>query len=241
MKTEELISSFPKHLQQLLTDGIDKGFFELEGNSITYVKQGFTDDLSDPEEQIRAGLFYDLVEKFGYQNTKQIIDLEFKRTIGHPYKKNASRLDIILRRKDSTPFALFELKSESDYDIYFEDSIKTQLFERAANEDKGSGKVKYLIYYTRSYEEDELLEKIQAIDYSLYKNWDKWEADGRPNLRRIPENYGVIDKPPQFIKGSPNPENQLRENVRKEELSMITFIKNTRQLTKELAKLERRI
>jgi predicted nucleotidyltransferase len=33
-------------------------------------------------------------------------------------------LDIILYRLDETPFAIFELKSENDYEKYFEDSIK---------------------------------------------------------------------------------------------------------------------
>jgi len=214
--------SYPQNFDEIIKAGIQKSLFTINNNKVTYVAQSFTDNLEDPEEKVRLGLFYDLTQKYGYVNNKEIIDFEFQRTIGHPYKKNRSLLDIILYRADKTPFAIFELKSEDDYERYFEDSIKTQLFERAANEDKGSGKLNYLIYYTRFYDDYELIEKIQVIDYTKFKSWEQWEESGRPNLRILPSNYGVVDKPPRFIKGSSNPENQLRDNVKKEELNRIT-------------------
>ena len=218
LKTDE---AFPNHFSDIIEDGTQKGYFKVEDGKVTYLAQNFTDDFSDPEEKVRIGLFYDLIEKHRYQNNKSIIDFEFQRTIGHPDKVTRSAIDIILCRPNGTPYAIFETKSKDDYEKYFEDSIKTQLFERAANEDKGSGNVRYLIYYTRYYEDSELTEKFQTIDYTLYKNWDQWENAGRPNLRIIPKKYGIIDKPPQFVKGSLNPENQLRDNVRKEELDRI--------------------
>lgn len=218
IKTDE---AYPKDFNSLIKDGSQKSFFKIEAEKVNYLAQSFSDNFEDSEEKVRIGLFYDLIEKYGYKNDKEIIDLEFKRTIGHPYKVNKSLLDIILYRPDKTPFAIFELKSESDYEKYFEDSIKTQLFERAANEDKGSGILNYLIYYTRFYDDSELIEKTQVIDYTKSKTWEQWEEAGRPNLRVIPKNYGIVDKPPRFIKGSSNPENQLRDNVKKEELDRI--------------------
>ncbi|MGD9486432.1 MAG: restriction endonuclease subunit M [Calditrichaceae bacterium] len=218
IKTDE---AYPKDFDSLIKNGSQKSYFKIEDGKVTYLTQSFSDNFDDPEEKVRVGLFYDLIEKYGYKNNKEIIDLEFKRTIGHPYKINKSLLDIILYRPDKTPFAIFELKSESDYEKYFEDSIKTQLFERAANEDKGSGILNYLIYYTRYYDDSELIEKTQVIDYTKFKTWEQWEEAGRPNLRVIPKNYGIVDKPPKFIKGSLNPENQLRDNVKKEELDRI--------------------
>ena len=219
----DILKDFPKHFSNIVYDGTQKKHFKIKDEKISYLAQSFTDVFSDSEEIVRIGLFYDLIEKYNYENNKDIIDLEFTRTIGHPYKKNKSRLDIILYRTDRTPYAIFELKSEEDYETYFEESIKTQLFERAANEDKGSGSLQYLIYYTRYYDGDELFEKFVTIDYTLYKDWNSWEKAGRPNLRIIPINYGIIDKPPQFIKGSSNPENGLRDNVRKEELDRIAI------------------
>ena len=215
------LDNCPSELVKLLEDGIKNKLFQIKDNEITYIAQNFTDNLADEEEKIRAALFYDLVKKYGYKNKKEIIDFEFNRIIGHPYKKTSSKIDIIVYRQDKTPYAIFELKSEQDYDKYYEDSIKTQLFERAANEDKSKGYVKYLIYYTRFYEDGELNEKFVTIDYSLYKTWDDWEESGRPNLRVIPQNYGIIDKPPQFISGSKYQAHMLRASVRKYELDRI--------------------
>jgi len=218
IKTDE---AYQKDFDSLIKNGSQKSYFKIDDGKVTYLAQSFSDNFEDPEEKVRIGLFYDLIEKYGYKNEKEIIDLELKRTIGHPYKVNKSLLDIIIYRPDKTPFAIFELKSESDYEKYFEDSIKTQLFERAANEDKGSGILNYLIYYTRYYDDSELIEKTQVIDYKKFKSWEKWEEAGRPNLRVIPKNYGIVDKPPKFIKGSLDPKNKLRDNVKKEELDRI--------------------
>ena len=206
----------------ILADGQRQQLFKIREDRITYCLQEIAETFSDPEEKVRAGLFYDLVTKYGYPNDKGIIDFEVVRTIGHPDKINRSRLDVIIYRPDGTPYAIFELKSPQDYELYHDESIKTQLFERAANEDKGSGNLKYLIYYTRYYDEGgELVEKYETIDYTAYKTWEAWEEAGRPNLRMIPKNYGIIDKPPKFIKGSPDPQHQLRSNVSKDELNRI--------------------
>ncbi|MBA4416828.1 MAG: hypothetical protein C0392_02785, partial [Syntrophus sp. (in: bacteria)] len=89
IKTDE---GAPDHFGNLIKDGGQKGYFKIEGDKITYPAQSFTDDFSDLEEKVRAGLFYDLIEKYGYRNQKNIIDLEFNRTIGHPYKTNKSQL-----------------------------------------------------------------------------------------------------------------------------------------------------
>ncbi|MGA2172058.1 MAG: N-6 DNA methylase [Sedimentisphaerales bacterium] len=210
-----------KSFQEILKQGISKGYFRVFNNSseIEYIAQNHKDKLSDPEEQVRVGLFYDLIEKHGYKNTKAIIDLEILRKIGHPHKKTDSKADIIVYSQENKPFILFELKSWEEYDRYFEDSIKTQLFERAATEDKSSGNLKFLIYYTRTYEDGEEKEKLVTIDYSTFKTFEDWEDKGRQNLRYIPKNYGIKDRPPAYIRGIKGQD--LREDVRKEELDRI--------------------
>ena len=119
----------------ILADGQRQQLFKIREDRITYCLQEIAETFSDPEEKVRAGLFYDLVTKYGYPNDKGIIDFEVVRTIGHPDKINRSRLDVIIYRPDGTPYAIFELKSPQDYELYHDESIKTQLFERAANED----------------------------------------------------------------------------------------------------------
>jgi len=205
----------------LIKYGEEKGYISIsrDGSKITYLAQGYTDNFFDPEEKVRAELYIDLIEKYKYKPYKNIIELEKYRKIGHPHKKTDIKMDIVVYDENHNPFILFELKSPEEYDKYFESSIKTQLFEPAATEDKGKGTLKFLIYYTRWYDEDgKLQEKYETIDYTRYKSFEDWEAAGRPNLRYIPKNYGIKDKPPTFIKGG---EKDLRIDVKKEELDRI--------------------
>ncbi len=123
----------------LIKHGEQRGYFSIsrDGSKITYLAQGYTDNFLDPEEQVRAELYVDLVEKYKYKPDKNIIELEKYRKIGHPHKKTDIKMDIIVYDKNHDPFMLFELKSREDYEKYFESSIRTQLFEPAATEDKG--------------------------------------------------------------------------------------------------------
>ena len=205
----------------LIKYGEEKGYISIshDGSKITYLAQGHIDSFLDPEEQVRAELYIDLIEKYKYKPDKNIIELEKYRKIGHPHKKTDIKMDIVIYDENHNPFMLFELKSPEEYDKYFESSIKTQLFEPAATEDKGKGTLKFLIYYTSWDDEDgKLQEKYETIDYTRYKSFEDWEAAGRPNLRYIPKNYGIKDKPPTFIKGG---EKDLRIGVKKEELDRI--------------------
>jgi type I restriction enzyme M protein len=207
----------------LIKSGEEKGYISIsrDGSKITYLAQKYTDNFLDPEEQVRAELYIDLIEKYKYKPDK--IELEKYRKIGHPHKKTDIKIDIVIYDENHNPFMLFELKSPEEYDKYFESSIKTQLFEVAATEDKGKGTLKFLIYYTHWYDENgKLQEKYETIDYTKYKSFDEWEKAGKPNLRYIPENYGIKSKPPIFIKGGEKYGGKdLRVDVKKEELDRI--------------------
>jgi type I restriction enzyme M protein len=207
----------------LIKSGEEKGYISIsrDGSKITYIAQGYADKFLDPEEQVRAELYIELVEKYKYKPDKNIIELEKYRKIGHPHKKTDIKMDIVVYDENYNPFILFELKPREDYEKYFESSIKTQLFEPAATEDKGKGTLKFLIYYTRWHDENGgLQEKYETIDYSKYKSFEEWETAGRPNLRYIPKNYGIKDKPPAFVKGQEGQD--LRVDVKKEELDRIS-------------------
>ena len=205
----------------LIKFGEEQGYISIsrDGSKITYLAQGYTDNFLDPEEQVRAELYIDLIKKYKYKPDKDIIKLEKYRKIGHPHKKTDIKMDIVVYDKNRNPFMLFELKSPEEYDKYFESSIKTQLFEPAATEDKGKGTLKFLIYYTRWHDENgKLQEKYETIDYTKFKSFEEWEAAGRPNLRYIPRNYGIKDRPPAFVKSG---KKDLRVDVKKEELDRI--------------------
>ncbi|MDP3014319.1 MAG: type I restriction enzyme HsdR N-terminal domain-containing protein, partial [Candidatus Subteraquimicrobiales bacterium] len=219
-KPKESITTGEK--SSLIILGEKKGYisFSRDGSKITYTAQSFTDDYFDPEEKVRAELYIDLIEKYKYQLSKEIIELEKYRKIGHPHKKTDIKMDIVVYNKDHSPFMLFELKSRDEYDKEYLKSIQTQLFEPAATEDKGKGTLKFLIYYTRWHDDDgKLQEKYETIDYAKYKSFEDWEEAGRPNLRYIPKNYGIKDKPPAFVKGKEGYD--LRVDVKKEELDRI--------------------
>ncbi len=207
---------------EILKFGEGKGYFTLshDGSKITYNAQGYTDNYNDPEEQVRADFYIDLIEKYKYYPAKDIIEIEKYRKIGHPHKKTDIKMDIVVYDKNHNPFMLFELTSREDYEKYFESSIRTQLFEPAATEDKGKGTLKFLIYYTRWYDDDgKSQEKYESIDYAKYKSFEDWEEAGRPNLRYIPKKYGIKDKPPAFVKGKEGQD--LRVDVKKEELDRV--------------------
>lgn len=213
---EEITTGEKSRLIQL---GEEKGYISIsrDGSKITYTAPGYTDNFLDPEEKVRAELYVDLIEKYKYKPEKILI--EETKKIGHPEKKSDFRADIIVLDAQNYPFMFLELKSREDYDRDFESSIETQLFNAAGSVDKGKNYLKFLIYYTRWYDEDgKLQEKYETIDYTRYKSFEEWEDAGRPNLRYIPKNYGIKDKPPEFIKGG---EKDLRKDVRKEELDRI--------------------
>ena len=208
--------------QAILVAGIERGYFKYDESSylITYVAQGVTDNLRDAEERVRMALFFDLIDKYGYANDKRTVDLEVEYTIGHPYKKTRAKVDILVYTTKHEPFMLFELKSRDDYDRYFDASIRTQLFECGANADKGSGNLKYLVYYTRWYDEKGVAsEKSQTIDYLEFKTFESWEASSRPNLRVVPKDYALTEKPPAFIRGQQGSE--LRQDVTRDEMTRI--------------------
>jgi len=204
----------------LIKFGEEKRYISLssDGSRITYSAQSYTDDFTDPEEQVRAGLYIDLIDKYMYKPSS--IGVEKVKKIGHPDKKSDFRADVIVYDSDNRPFTFFELKFKDDYDKYFEKSIHTQLFNPAGSVDSGKGYLKFLIYYTRWYDEEgKLQEKYETIDYTKYKTFEDWEVAGRPNLRYIPKNYGIKDKPPAFVKDKEDQD--LRIDVKKDELDRI--------------------
>lgn len=192
-----------------------KEYFTIRGGSISY-SIGHSDNFEDPEEKVRAELFVDLIEKYGYRNDPVVLEMEKLHKIGHPRKKTDAKIDLLVK-KDENPFLMFELKAPEKYEEEMEESIETQLFNVAAVEDKGKGTLRHLIYYTRYWENSDLREKIVTIDYTKFKNFEAWEEAGRPNLMSIPSKYGIVRKP-TFVKGGPI---DLRTDVKRDELQRI--------------------
>lgn len=193
-----------------------QGYFRIEGNKITYIAINYSDNFDDPEERVRGGIYVDLIERYQYKRDPSVIEFEKLHRIGHPHKKTDAKIDILVK-KDTNPFMILELKSPEDYEPYMEESIETQLFNVAAVENKGKGTLKYLVYYTRYYENHNLKEKILTIDYTKFQSYDDWVEQGRQDLKSIPINYGIVRKPTYIKRGA----NDLRTDVKKDELQRI--------------------
>jgi hypothetical protein len=93
----------------LIKVGEEKGYISIghDGTKITYLAQGYNNNFTDPEEQVRAELYVDLIEKYKYESDKDIIELEKYRKIGHPHKKTDIKMDIVIYDKEKNPFILF--------------------------------------------------------------------------------------------------------------------------------------
>lgn len=97
--------------KELIELGIERGFFEIRGDKITYkpkTPEAKRDDFRDSEEKVRAALYVELVEKYKYP-LEQIDKPDKYIKIGHPDKKTDVKIDLLVK-KDKNPFMLFELK-----------------------------------------------------------------------------------------------------------------------------------
>lgn len=204
---------FPSEREQRL---VEANLAEFQGNTIVYSKLGYLDDYQDGEEQVRADLYYDLVTDYGYGQDK-VIEFEKLHKIGHPHKKSDAKVDIIVRFPDLRPFMVMELKSPEEYENYLESSVKTQLFNVAAVENQQHNSIKYLVYHTRDWVSDRLVEKTICIDYEKWKSFEEWDAGGRVNLRTIPINYAKVSVP-KFIRGGTH---VLNTSATREEMQRI--------------------
>lgn len=164
------------------------------------------------EEIVRAYLVLKLTRTLKYPI--DCIELEKTHVIGRREKKTSARIDVLVKKADSTysTFMIIEVKASDTYDQEMEE-IRTQLFQVAKLE-KGT---QYLIYYTAYAFEQQIRERIVSISFSIFDSYKEWEREGKPNLMGIPPEYGLIKKPVFTKAGIPD----LRKDVTKDELERI--------------------
>jgi type I restriction enzyme M protein len=158
---------------------------------------GLWDDESEAgaEELVRAYLLVRLTKELGYPLDKSIAVEEFY-SMGHPSRKEA-RLDIrVGDRRDIAQernFVLIECKAPDKYETERRTAIEEQLFRIAPQEQMTKNRpVRYLGYYTVHWQNDQIREEIQVINFEEYQNWDAWDAAGQPLASKaIPADYGT--------------------------------------------------
>jgi type I restriction enzyme M protein len=87
---------------------------------IRYVAANVTGRLTDPEEQVRARFWAELVYHYGYEH--QRIGVE----VSVPDRKPADRADLVVFRDDrrTRPYAVFECKPDDISDAEFEQAVE---------------------------------------------------------------------------------------------------------------------
>ncbi len=97
----------------------------------------------------------------------------------------ADEVDILIWDDDELPFAMIEVKSATKYEVEKDDAIRHQLFGTAPL----VGTPKLIVYATVM--PDGPTPEIQAvcIDYTLYKDFDAWDAAGQPHSKEVPVAY----------------------------------------------------
>lgn len=110
------------HLEQLLQDGIKKGYFALhnDGAKIEYLPSGHKENLKDPEEQVRAEYYFDLIEKYNYPAKRIELEVEMPSRVPRFYA------DIVIYKDDAKkqPYIVVECKKDGVSDAEFEQATK---------------------------------------------------------------------------------------------------------------------
>ncbi|GFE62434.1 N-6 DNA methylase [Geobacter sp. AOG2] len=164
--------------------------------------------IAGDEEIVRAYLVNHLVNELDY--SPELIDIEVEYEIGRPSVKKA-RIDVLVRDRKGEVFFFIEVKAPDKWEADKE-FIEGQLFKLA----KMQGDSKYLVYYTTDFKGGELLDQAIIIDYKQHKEFEQWDAAGRPSIsNELSAGYGKPKKP-LFIKG--DKKYDLRTNFTRDEV-----------------------
>lgn len=102
--------------------GQQKGYIELlnEGTTIRYITPNKKDRFTDPEEQVRARFYVELIEHFQYSENR--IDLE----VQVPRRTPSDRADIVVFQDDEKkdPFIVVECKKDGISEAEFDQAIE---------------------------------------------------------------------------------------------------------------------
>lgn len=164
------------------------------------------------EELVRAFLINRLVNDLDYR--PDLIELEKEYSVGRP-KTNKPRIDLILKDPKNNAFFFTEVKSpdkfESDKLL-----IKDQLFNLAKLETN----VKYLVYYSISMVENQVMDRSIIIDYEKYNDYTVWKDAGYPSIgEELSPGYDKPKKPP-LIKG--DKKYDLKTSIKREEIQSLS-------------------
>ncbi|MBI3627830.1 MAG: N-6 DNA methylase [Candidatus Sungbacteria bacterium] len=108
--------------EKILKDGERKGYFRLHngGAKIEYLPSGHKENLSDPEEKVRAEYYFDLIEKYNYPAARIGLEVEM------PDRTPERYADIVIYEDNAQrkPYIVVECKKDGISDAEFEQATK---------------------------------------------------------------------------------------------------------------------
>jgi len=108
--------------EKILKDGERKGYFRVlnDGAKIEYLPSGHKENLSDPEEKVRAEYYFDLLEKYHYPAKHVELETEMPARVPRFFA------DIVIYEDDAKkkPYIVVECKKDGISDAEFEQATK---------------------------------------------------------------------------------------------------------------------
>jgi len=108
--------------EKILKDGERKGYFRVlnDGAKIEYLPSGHKENLSDPEEKVRAEYYFDLLEKYHYPAKRVELETEMPTRVPRFFA------DIVIYEDDAKkkPYIVVECKKDGISDAEFEQATK---------------------------------------------------------------------------------------------------------------------
>lgn len=150
------------------------------------------------EELVRATALCILAsEAYGYERDSFYIEKYYKH--GHPSSMH-DEVDLLILDGDDLPFAMWDFKSATEFDVDPVKFIQYQLFGTAPL----VGAPKLLVYATVRPVGHVAALTVICIDRTLYPSFESWDRDGRQATNTFPAGYADLSHKAYVRGGDPD-------------------------------------
>jgi type I restriction enzyme M protein len=161
-------------------------------NEIIQSDEALRRDATD-EELVRALTLCILASKdYKYPPDNFYIEKYYEHGSTSPLGRGRDEVDLIIYDDENLPFAMWEFKSAEEYERYFENAIRFQLFGTSPL----VGAPKILVYATIKPAGITPVMTLTCIDRTRYPSFESWIDDARPNTSIFPPAYTILSFEP---------------------------------------------
>jgi len=151
-------------------------------SKVVYLTEGDPDLKYKEEGLIKSQLYVNLIEEYKYPLS--LVEIGRYVKVGGAESKRYIEADIIVNDKNGNVRMIFEVGPIADFEENT-DRVVADLFEIAYAVTYVK-KPECLIYYSRSFKNGTLTEKIITVDYTKFNTFAAWKKAGRPGGKEIP-------------------------------------------------------